>query len=174
MEISFSYIMMSMCCFTDTTPWAIQFPSTFTSLLTVSKASWSGTTQPIWLSANWKLWKRGWCPRKSSRLQVHRVILGGCSSQRWVFIATQAHLWHRKSEEWISSLWKLYFHINLRWAWLSSLVYILIIEGDTIGCSHLWSTLISYINLSVLTPFCFKKNESLLLLSEGLSNLKVT
>lgn len=62
------------------------------------------------------------------------------------------------SQEWAlnHSLWKLYFHGNLRWEWLSSIVYLLIIGDDTIGSSGLWSTLISYIDLGVLTPFCFK------------------
>lgn len=35
-------------------------------------------------------------------------------------------------------------------------MHILFIEGGTVASSDLWSTLTSYITLSVLTPSCFK------------------
>lgn len=80
------------------------------------------------------------------------------------------------SQEWAlnHSLWKLYFHGNLRWEWLSSIVYLLIIGGAPLAvqvCGQR-SFLTSIWVFSL--PSVLKTNESLLLCSKGLNILKVT
>lgn len=108
-----------LCVLPGTSPWAIPYLCISTSRPTSFRATWSSTTPPTWQRANWRPWRLGWLPRKTSSSPcLHPAHSAGCSLRRWVSIfgsccvcfsfTFNSRVWHclQHNQSSIASVWK--------------------------------------------------------------------